>query len=313
MNRKLALVVAVGLAACKPSPMLKATVDFSAASSRSLDEVSHAPNVVVDLCRLSAERDFYEHSSTSLKIDYHAFFDAEVEQVDGTTLSWRQLCREYGVAGDGFTRGIEALAAYSEALGRVASDEDASAIELDGLAASVAVISGELSGSALDYKSAIEGLGGPLGELATMFATHWKAKKLRALVARADPSFQSAICQLVDFLEVARKQQLDVARRDLAGWVKDEASGFASGGAAPSFYAIATIDVDLTRRLDRFDRKLSHLTQLLRELGKAHAALMKGWADDKAKAQSIKDLARLSKDLYAAAKRFQNPDEEVAP
>jgi hypothetical protein len=313
MNRKLALVAAIALAACKPSPMLKATVDFSAASTRTLDEVSHAPSVVVDLCRLTAELDYYEHSGTSMKTDYHGFFEVEVAQVDGTTTSWRQICTQYRVAGDGFTKGLEALAAYAEALGRVAGDEDASAIELDGLAASVAGVSGELSGQAVAYKSAVEGLGGPLSELATMFANHWKAKKVRALVAKADPPFQSAICQLLDFLEVAREQQLSFARRDLADWVEDQASAFSTRSPAPSLYAVAMIDADLTRRLDRMDRKLAHLSELLRELGKAHATLAKGWADDKAKAQSIKDLVHLSKDLYAAAKRFQNPDEEVAP
>jgi hypothetical protein len=294
--------LAVALIACSSNKLLDATTKFSTLAASTSQQLGRTPRMVAELCRHRVEIHFIATATAEPRITLHAAFDRDlpIANAGDRPTHWREKCARYSLADDGFETGLAALAAYAESLGEIARDD--SKVELGGYASAAGSIAGALSDGAALYQPAIAGLGKPLGELATLVLAYWKTNKLGTLVREGDQAFQESLCRLVEFVQLVRNTQLREAREELAAFVRDPRHG------AELRYTLAIVEVEMTRRFDRMERRLIALEELLGELGRAHTALKAGWErGDTDAVETIKTLGSLGKELHGSVKELQEP------
>jgi hypothetical protein len=306
MTRNTLLVIAGCLvAACAKPPMLKATAEFSDAAHASLQELSTGSSLAGTLCRQSAEI-HYITGAAGITKSFHEYYNQELT-ADGITEA--KLCAQYRALSSGFDTGISALTEYADVLGGIANDADTSSNKFSDLTGSVSGALGKVSNKKLSaYADAIGGLGGALDQLKDTFTQHWEAKKLRDVVKKTDAPVQTTISALIAFLNVLRKEQLLAAREALEAWRAPMVTSSSDRLLVRTL--AASVDAEITHRLDRYDRKLGALIELLQGLSRAHTTLRKGWEDENLSKVSITTIKTLSVEIYKSVKSFQNPDQD---
>lgn len=311
-HRSLLVMSVICTAACASNgALIKATANYATLSGSTLGEVGNAPTIVRDLCQQRIEMEYVlRRQLPNAVLDFDEFIAkpfATNEPYRPTT-TWKQLCDGYAPVDDAFAKAIASLGAYGASLGEIAGNGYAPSVNIATLAGDAGTDATKLGPDAARYKDAVTGLGRPLGALANAITTRWVAGNLVVIVDRADPPVQALVKQLVAFVTIVRTEHLAETRavykdlREELDLMREQKPDLVSG------VMIAALDVEMARRFAQTDAKLKSLTDLLVQLGNAHAALKKGWAkgDHTARA-TLKELSGIAKAAYADVKLFQNP------
>jgi len=288
-------------AGCGSPNLTKATSTYAAAAHTATDELELSAAVVTRLCHHSMELQYLTarlipHSTVANLQQYGETQFGNAAQIG--TITWNQRCEGLSRAEHAFDAGLAVIARYAEALYTFSGKDTASKTDIAAAAKAAVDDVAELSPVASDYKDKLEGIGGPLGSVATSVEGAWKARGLRAVVTTTNEPLSRALGMLDDFVGVARERHVKDARDALSGAVM--ALDDARGSGDVSLDLLATrLDIEESERLDALDRKLVIMSNILRGLMEAHAQLAGGWqqGEKKSGAATLKAMVALTKDL----------------
>lgn len=340
--RLLVVSALVSGSGCTPTKLLKATLAYSVVTQGVATQLRDAPGLVTELCRERLELEYLMQRLTpgqEVKV-LHEWIDQPYATASGLgQITWRQRCAGLSRAEDAFQRGLAALEQYGAALGEFAGHDVAPDADIKTLADAAASDAGSLSEDAKPYHDAIAGLSSGLSKLAAELEGDWKGKKLRDLVPRTNKSVHDTISDLQQFIKVVRTRHLRDVRESLKLVVEGidqvrrlNAEGLNLPAAAspkefePAFKLVlssigqtralndvaldlltARIDVDVTRRLDDIDARLTGMSQALESLADAHAKLADGWErGEQDGIATLKSIATLAGDAYHELSAFKN-------
>lgn len=309
--RAVALIfVLAGLGSCGNSQLLVATASYATISQATMGDIAAAPGIVLQLCRQRLEIEYLtDRLIPEEKVGaLQDFVDKKFKSASGhVDITWKQRCAALHIPDDAFARGIGALNAYGAALGTLAGHDLASPDALNLFAAACAADSLKITGDALPYQGAIQGLGAGLTDLARLVEGAWRDHKLKKIIVTADPALQKVIGGLQEFIKTVRKRELNDARHALHDLVDALDLSRAPNDITLS-HLTGRIDIDITDKLDALDGQLAAIDALLQQLADAHARLRDGWEHgDKLGVETARAVSQLARDAYQSLKQFQNP------
>ena len=303
---------AVLLAGCAPTKLLKATTEFSTMTESATINLGAAPGLVASICRLRAEIEFLTKrvEPGQQLTTFDAFFATTTYPIGlpgAPVITWRQQCLAYHVADDTFSKAVLSISDYGAALGGFASETIAPGSDMKSSvkAASDGLV--QISSAAAPYKTALEGIGAPLSDLADAVATRWKAKELKKLVDETDKPLQDVLGKLEAFVKVLHDAQMRDLREALSTLLAEMAIRDL-GGQKIDLMSGSMLDISITNQLAQFDRQIAALEDILQKLADAHAKLKAGWdAGEDVGLDTIKAVGTLARDVYTDVKAFEHP------
>ncbi len=302
----------VAVSSCAPTKLLTATTDWSAMATSSTADLDAAPALVTEMCRLRAELEFLTKrvEPGNASTTFEAFYADQAFPIalpGAPTMTWKQQCQGYRLVDDTFVHAVASIHGYALALGGFASESLSSTDDLKSIVKSTSDGAARLSGTLVPYKSALEGVGAPLSDVANAVASRWKAHELRDLVDKTDAPLQQAIRSLEAFIQAVRDNQL----RDLeeaAPILLLEMSIRDANGQKLDLLSGAMLDVAITDRVAQFKHQLDAVDDLLHKLAAAHARLRRGWDEgEDLGLDTVKAIGVFAKDAYDDVKKFQTP------
>ncbi len=313
------------VSSCTPSRLIKATTDYGDISRAAAGELGAAPSLVAEICQQRAALEYITVRVVAPQrvpdtfTQFYRTTPAPINLPGAPTVTWQQHCDAYRVADRAFELALSSVGEYGVALRALAAEDESYDTATTDLAANVAGGVAAISTTAAPYKAALTGIGAPLGLIADAVKEKWKAKQLRTLVVRTDKPLHEVLSKLGDYVRIVRRRQLVDLREALATLHEElervreaQAPGQQPPALKVDLVSGMMIDIELTDRMARLDRKLRSMSEVLDSLAKAHTELKDGWnRGEEHGLATIKAIGKLGKAIYADVDAFRNP--EVTP
>jgi hypothetical protein len=312
MKRRISVLLGVlgTIAGCAPTKLLQATAEFSRMTESAAADLSAAPGLVTSMCRLRAQIEFLTKRMEPGQqlTTFEAFYSTTTFPINlpgAPTITWKQQCLAYHVADDVFAKAVLSIGEYGAALGGFGSESVAPGSDLQSTVKAASDGLAQISAAAKPFKTALEGIGAPLADIADAIATEWKARELKQLVDRTDSPLHEVVRKLDAFVTVLRDEQMRDLREALQTLL-DEVK-LRDAWQLPG----SMLDVTLGDQLAQYDRRLAALSDLLHKLAAAHAQLKAGWdGGEDIGLDTVKAVGTLARDVYGDVKAFENPAKE---